>query len=106
MPDFTQLLKAVVDLNEADTAACLVLREVMGDQLRTWEPTRMERLRSTAIEERRRHGDQNPEATLDSLLNGTLSEPSQWPVPTALGPPPPDPAPQPRQDVIRRISAP
>ena len=88
MPDFAQLLKAVVDVNQADPAACSVLREALGDELGTWETLGIERFRSTAIEERRQHGDRDPESTLDSLLNGDLSKADKWSVPTALGPPP------------------
>ena len=93
MPDFAQLLKAVVDVNEADPSACSVLREALEDQLGTWELPRIEMFRSTAIEERRQRGDPNPESVLDSLLNGDLREANPWPVPTVLGPPPPDPLP-------------
>lgn len=93
MPDFAQLLKAVVDVNEADPSACSVLREALEDQLGTWELPKVEMFRSTAIEERRQRGDPNPESVLDSLLNGDLREANPWPVPTILGPPPPDPLP-------------
>ncbi len=89
MSDFAQLLKAVVDVDEHDAAGCSVLSEALVDQLRTWGPGRIERLRSTAIAERRQHGDEDPESTVDSLLNGNLSQANKWSLPTALGPPPP-----------------
>ena len=60
MSDFAQLLKAVVDVNETDAAACSVLREALGDRLGTWEPPRIELFRSSAIEERRQHGRNRP----------------------------------------------
>ena len=74
MSDFTQFLQAVVNVDDSDPAACSVLREALGDSVGDWDASRMERLRSAAIEERRLQGDTSPELVVDSLLNGHLSE--------------------------------
>ena len=93
MSDLARLLIAMVDLDEADPAARAVLREAVAEEVGGWDTQRTERLRTTAIEERRQKGDLNPESIVDSLLNGSLDDARQWPVPTELEPPPADPLP-------------